>query len=304
MNNKRSFLLAATAGILASCGGGGDSSDTSTHPGTITLNQQYVIAPEARDIRIAGSFGGHRQVSVVSENRTQVHVSISEDSAYLVVRPLEVDRPRTLKLSLVFGKDRTESPVSLTVYVENSSSSEMEQQVRDLLDQRDALVYLEQEQVLYRYFLDLAYLRGEIGYARKSELIEAFQPSGSAHYTSTRLAFSQLRTNHSNYQGGSLPDYRLQESLAEVKRILESHMAFGAQKLEEISSYTALSAPGFNQAMINSTPEYTRSGVYGRFLSSAFGRFEGDTFILDAAYTPLKSLIRSDKHQEIACETI
>ena len=59
-----------------------------------------------------------------------------------------------------------------------------------------------------------------------------------------------------------------------------------------------------NQSLTNSTPEYSQAGVYSRFLSTAFGRFEDDEFILDPAYQPLASMIRSDKQQEIACDTI
>jgi hypothetical protein len=304
MNNNRSLLLVVAAGALTACGGGGGSDNPSASDNAVSLDQQYVATAEAVDVAVPGSFGGHRDVRVVSENRTQVRVSISDDGSSLVIRPLEVDRPKTLNLSLVFGDDPAASPVSLTVYVQNTSSTDIEQQVTDLLAQRDALVALEQERVLYQYFLDIAYLRGEISDSRKRELIEAFQPSASANYASLRQAFTELRENSTDYQKGALPDYRLRESLDEVMTELDSHSGFGSRKLEDISDYTGLVASGFNQSLTNSTPEYSQTGVYSRFLSTAFGRFEGDEFVLDPAYRPLESMIRSDKQQEIVCETI
>lgn len=306
MNSKSSFVLLMVTGALAACGGGGDSESTPTRTsGDVSFDQSYVTAAEASTVEVSGSFAGHRQVQVVSDNRTQVSVSISADQTHLVIRPREVDRPRTLNLALVFGDDPQQSPVDLTVHVENTSAIGMEQQVSDLLAQREALLSLEQERVLYHFFVDIAYLESDISHSGKQQLMDQFLPSASPHHASTRNAFEKLQQNQDQYERGSLPDYLLTEALNTLQDELELHAGFGAEKLADIAEHTELAAPGFKQALTNSKPEYSdETGIYSRFLSDAFGRFEGDQFVLDSAYAPLEDLIRSRKQQEIACDTI
>lgn len=301
MNRFQAVAIIPLVGLISACGGGGDSSpDTSARQAAPQVDQRYVFVPEASTTAIGGDFENTGSFSV-SGTENLVRVVLAEDRQRLIIDAPDVNQPRTLELLLKFEGDNQPHTFSLSVHVENTSALELETRVTDTLREKERLLDLEQDQVLFHFFVDLAYLNQLITHSDKQQYLDGFDPASATSYTEANATLQQLDEDYQRYQAADLTDAELELSLSRATRQIEIHSDYGAGKLAEIQSYTSLIAPTFD-GDLRYSPE---AGFYSRYVDNdTYSEPSGDGFTLKPPYDALATVIRTEQSQEIRCEDI
>lgn len=301
-------LLTACGGGAGSGGSAGNGSDNGADSfrgvrsdnGLVTLNNAMYTGPEGQLLHITGRFPAPESVQVSGDFAGAISV-LESDANRLALRLPQVDRPVNtgLTLSFQFADDTANADISLVI--QNTSAAKLETTVRNTLDQKEKLLSLTQDAVLYKFFLQMGYLTGNLTNSQLRTMLAAFQPEKGPWAFDVGFALENLQQNEWQYRQGEISETVLQRELDYAQSMIVNHGVYGREQLSKIRDYVTAILP---DGLLGDQLIYVdQAGIYSRFLSAS--RYVNDTaqgFQLKPAYRSIEDLVRVRKNQTICCE--
>ncbi|MGP9833552.1 hypothetical protein [Marinobacter sp. NSM] len=276
---KRNWLVIMAVALgLSACGGGsgggsGNSSSTGSDSGArgvesdkglVKLPNAFYTGPESQPLTITGQFDQPENVSVTSASGLVSVSSVVSNRLTLTLG--EVDRPVNEPVTLNFRYQDQIDRVQVNISIQNTSAMGLENQVANTINSRSALVSLAEDALLYNFFLQMAYLRGDVTHQSLQTRLQRFNPANSPWSFDVNFALDNLTQVKDSYRQGLVSEQILNRELQFAERMIANHGTFGRDKLIEIAPFVEAIAPG---GLSTGTLEYVSSaGAYSRIMSS------------------------------------
>lgn len=304
--------------LLTACGGGGGSGSGSAGNGSdngadsfrgvrsdnglVTLNNAMYAGPEGQPLDISGAFPAPESVQVSGDFTGGISVVETGPNRLTLALP-QVDRPLNAGLTLSFRFADDTAEVEISVVVQNASAVDLETTVQNTLDQKEELLSLTQDAVLYKFFLQMGYLSGDLTNSQLQARLAEFQPDQGPWAFDVGFALENLQQNEWRYRQGEISEAVLQRELDYAQSMIVNHGAYGREQLSKIRNFiTAVLPDGLAGGQFVYVDE---AAIYSRFLgSSGFVDATGQGLELSPAYRSIASLVQVRKNQTICCEVM
>lgn len=300
MKLKQFAVPLVCSAILAGCGGGGDSSGTNEKPAsppgpTLSLGSATLSLEEDSQDVVAISYKGDARISVSGDF---IEATLGESD--LTIAASEVDRPKTVEITVTVARGDRELAESISVYVSNTSAEPLTAKAESLLGDKGNLIELADDRQIYRFFVDFAYLGGVISHHEKALLQSRFTATQAATYIPLEHQMLALSNTNDLYLRGRVPDSELKNELQKTETMLIEHSAYGKALLADITQFSEVIAPGFTPADMAFDRE---SGLYSRFLSNEeFGAYVDGEYRFTEPFSGLSNLVRRTPNDPALCE--
>ena len=300
-----SAVMAATM-VLAGCGGGAGEGDASTDArGTVSspilINESNVSASDGRRFLITGSFSAPDEVTITQTPDIGIEVGSSSTGVVELIIP-DLDRPITTRLQITIVIGGLKVTKELSLLANNTEGELLVTKAQAAIDQRDALLGLEQDALLYGFFIDYAYLSGVIRYSEKQSLLDRFDPESAPSYPSVEFGLNNVDTALRKYRAGEIGETDFQTTLAILESALADHSLYSEQRLSEISDYSKVLVPPFVGGAVTFDQELE---IWSRYtVDEHYGRVVDTQFVVADDYAPIESLIKTTVSQSLTCEVL
>ncbi|MDK8465900.1 hypothetical protein [Marinobacter sp. SS13-12] len=300
-----SLLATLTLSVTGCGGGGGSSPEASQNSSPVvqpSLDKNYLSIGEGVTTLLSGSLEEATLESYDAGSDLELNVALVPERNGLSIEAPHVDSPRVVTLLLVFANGDSTFHEEVSVHIRNTSAQQLEQQVRNIINDSLSLLGLEQDLALYQFSIDFAYLNGLIPNSEKTQLLNAFTPERSPAHLLLKSELSKLATSYSDYSQGLLKDSELEQTVESINELARQHGRYGIDQLARVSHFSEVIVPTLTSGSMVLSDE---AGFFSRFVGNPeYGTWQDDRFELTPPYDKVSSLIRSKLSQDIRCDAI
>jgi len=234
------------------------------------------------------------------EEDIDLAVSAAPDDNGLTLTAPFVNAPKLVNLHVTFNTDGVTYEQSLVIQIRNTSAQRVEEKSRLIMSDAPSLIGLQQDLALYHFSIDTAYLYGLIPHSEKLRLLDEFSPQSSPVYSQLKSKLGELSIAFSEYEKGLVSDAELNQHIETIDALAQQHGEYGVQRLIDVSHFSDAVLP----ALTYGTLKFSESaGFFSRFADTPdYGSWHDGRFSLNAAYSPVASLIRTNLSQDIRCD--
>jgi len=303
--------------VVAACGGGSSDSDTGgvgdsksadnkrgvlSENGLVRFDSALSVGPEGQTLTLHGAFPAPESIEIAASPDVGVVLAGFRENSVSLSLP-QVDRPTNVALTLALQYPGQSATVNLNVVIQNTSAAIIEEQVENTLAERDSILQLTQDAVLYQFFLQMAYLNGELTHSQLHSALEGFKPENGPWAFDTAFALDNLLQTQQQYRQGRVSEQVLKRELDYAVQMIANHGSYGREMLKGINQHVEVIVPG--GLLAGGLAYVSSAGLYSRILSSP--RYVQNTqqgIRLNSEYAAIESLVRFSANQKICCEVM
>lgn len=302
--NKRLSLALLSASILTACGGGSGGGKSPT-PELIRIDSSYLVADENSSINVPiNSSASDLAFEVISQVPSDIGV-LSLQGNDLKATFGETDRPGAVTAKVYSREKGIDHPTSklVTISVQNTSAAALEEQARQVLEQKNDILSLKEDQIVFKFLLDLAYLNDVITYGQKTSYIDGFNPTDPYSYVTLANDYANFESQHQSYLSGDKSDTSLSSNLSDVEQSIVSHADFAKTQFSNIKT---LSDPFISDLTATDMEYDPISNRYSRFIGqSSLGAYSGSEWSFLSGYQLLDYWVPKNANDNFStCEAV
>ncbi|WP_417522401.1 hypothetical protein, partial [Marinobacter sp.] len=118
----------------------------------------------------------------------------------------------------------------------NTSALEYEEKAYSMVQNQDGLIDLSDDQDVWRFLVDLAYLKEVITPEDRDEIFLEFNPEDSAAYGEVVSSLASVANTYSQYVDGLETEHGLAQSVEAAEFMLVEHAKYGLDRFRLIES--------------------------------------------------------------------
>ncbi|PAV26640.1 hypothetical protein CF392_05385 [Tamilnaduibacter salinus] len=267
MFRKLAVVLLVTS--LSACGGGGDGDGENVK--TISLNQKAEVAVEERS---SATFTARYEITDIRPVDSDPALELSASGKQIKISSKELEYPvlATFNVSMTDGNNRLVQ--RLEVIGVNISARYAESLAETLEGEKDRILALANDQRVYDFFVDVAYLDGSLSSKERFEKMSAFDPGKHPNYANAKQAVESAIETYHSYLRGESKERRLKSATDQAKSELRLLGDYGQTQFDKIKPIVT--------AYISPIPEVSfafveEKRVFTRFFDPAIAKIDSET---------------------------